>query len=245
MISPTGASASLGVPTSSVPNKTLGKDEFLQLLVTQLRNQDPLSPLQPYEFAAQLAQFSSVEQLTQLNDNVGQEIDATNLNAVLGKANLSSSLVGHDIAATGDQVSIPTSGAGRIRVNIAGTGGDGHLTLKDSSGTVVATRDLGSLAGGLQTLSLPSDLPPGVYTYDLTVDAAGGGTVAVTPYTIGRVQGVSFANGEIALNLGDMTVSLDALNEILSTTTATTTGAGAASAVPARLLHSIAGGLLR
>ncbi|MGH7741113.1 MAG: FLgD tudor-like domain-containing protein, partial [Candidatus Eiseniibacteriota bacterium] len=113
------------------------------------------------------------------------------------------------------------------------------------SGHVVTTRDLGTLPGGLQTLSLPGDLPSGVYSYDLTVSAAGGGTVAVTPYTLGRVQGVSFANGEISLNLGDMTVSLDALNEILSGTTATTTGAGTASVVPARLLQSIVGGLVR
>ena len=50
------------------PGGTLGKDEFLQLLVSQLRNQDPLNPAEPQEFAAQLAQFSSVEQLL----NIGQ-----------------------------------------------------------------------------------------------------------------------------------------------------------------------------
>jgi len=258
MINPTSASASLGVPTTAAPSNSIGKNEFLQLLVTQLKNQDPLSPLQPYEFAAQLAQFSSVEQLTQLNDNVGQEIDATNLNAVLGKANLSASLVGHEISATGNQVDVPVTGSAHIRVDIGGTGGEGHLTLRDANGTAVTTRDLGQLPGGLQTLTLPADLPPGVYSYDLQVNAAGGGAATVTTYTLGRVEGVSFDNGTISLNLGDFTVSLDALNEILpdlpSTTNPATPGTSTSSitsrprtpaGVPVGLLRSLAGGIVR
>ena len=56
-------------------NPDLGRDEFLQLLVAQLRNQDPTSPQEGHEFAAQLAQFSTVEQLTQLNATVAAQDD--------------------------------------------------------------------------------------------------------------------------------------------------------------------------
>ncbi|WP_052350323.1 flagellar hook assembly protein FlgD [Paenibacillus gorillae] len=53
------------------PNQTLGKDDFLKILVTQLANQDPMQPMQDKEFIAQMAQFTSVEQLTNMSTQLG------------------------------------------------------------------------------------------------------------------------------------------------------------------------------
>jgi flagellar basal-body rod modification protein FlgD len=63
-------------PTPSNPNGKMGKDEFLKLLVAQLKNQDPLNPADGQQMAAQLAQFSSVEQLQNANDTLAQIRDA-------------------------------------------------------------------------------------------------------------------------------------------------------------------------
>jgi len=68
----------------------LGKDSFLQLLVTQLRNQDPLQPMEDKEFIAQLAQFSSLEQLQNMNANLGYFMDLN----ILHQASL---LVGREV----------------------------------------------------------------------------------------------------------------------------------------------------
>ena len=78
----TAPAAPTGERTAPIPtNKKgdMGKDSFLQLLVAQLKNQDPLSPSDGKEMAAQLAQFSSVEQLVSANDTPGQIRDALKL----------------------------------------------------------------------------------------------------------------------------------------------------------------------
>jgi flagellar basal-body rod modification protein FlgD len=73
---PVGPTADRAALPPSNPKGALGKDAFLQLLVAQLKNQDPLAPQDGKEMAAQLAQFSSVEQLQNMNDAVAEIRDA-------------------------------------------------------------------------------------------------------------------------------------------------------------------------
>ncbi|MFD2670099.1 flagellar hook capping FlgD N-terminal domain-containing protein [Marinicrinis sediminis] len=73
------------------PKSTLGKDEFLQILVSQLANQDPMQPLQDREFIAQMAQFSSVEQIMNMSEELGK------LRQSMG---ISSDLIGKEISYT-------------------------------------------------------------------------------------------------------------------------------------------------
>lgn len=64
---PNYSAANVQSAATRQPTDTLGKDQFLSILVTQLRNQDPMQPLQDREFIAQMAQFTSVEQLMNMN----------------------------------------------------------------------------------------------------------------------------------------------------------------------------------
>jgi flagellar basal-body rod modification protein FlgD len=106
----TGISATDPYPTStstSTPAQPgeLGKDAFMRLLVNQMRNQDPLSPTDSQAFVAQLAQFSSLEQMQSLNDNiVGLAVLQQN-NALMAQLTQSSSLIGQEVRYTD-----PTSG---------------------------------------------------------------------------------------------------------------------------------------
>src|SRR5689334_1340354 len=102
----TTTSDGLSAATSSATgSKALGKDAFLQLLVTQLKNQNPLDPQDNSAFVAQLAQFSSLEGITTLNDTVSGI--AGNYNS--SQALQASSLVGRSVIAQTDKAVVDTS----------------------------------------------------------------------------------------------------------------------------------------
>lgn len=82
-------------------SSTLGKDQFLKILITQLQNQDPMQPMEDKEFIAQMAQFSSVEQLMNMSAQL------TALNQSLGSV---SGLIGKDITWTDAETKMPKSG---------------------------------------------------------------------------------------------------------------------------------------
>lgn len=203
--------------TGTKSSTTLGRNEFLKLLITQLRNQDPLNPQQPHEFAAQLAQYSSVEQLTQLNDAMTMQNSNTQLNALIGKTALGASLLGRTVIAAGNQVEITAGVPAQVRAEIGAQGGTAVVRVFDGSGREVAHRDVGVVKGGMRTLDGPADLPAGVYSYSVEVTATDGTTVNVTPYTTGVVDGLTFENGQIMLRLGGISVTLDSLSEVAPT----------------------------
>jgi flagellar basal-body rod modification protein FlgD len=213
-------------PASSgtASKKSLDKDAFMKLLVAQLSHQDPMSPLQPDQMAAQLAQFTSVEQLTQLNSAMATQTQAAQLATLSAQSSLSASLLGRQIEAVGDQVVVPSTGHAEVLVDVGGGGGKATLTLTDASGSTIATRDLGTLKPGSgQALTLPADLPPGKWTYSISVQGADGSSAPVTTYSSGVVTGVEFKNGDIVLQADGLEIPLANLVRIAPVTTSSNT----------------------
>lgn len=199
---------------TAASRESIGKDAFLKLLVTQLKNQDPTSTLQPHEFAAQLAQFSSVEQLTTLNAGISDIAAQGQLNTLMSQTAFSASLVGKDVVAQGDQVDIPTTGAGKVRLDVGTGGGDVEITLKDKNGHIVATRPLGRVEAGAHNVELPGDLPAGSYTYSVKCTGANGSDVPVRTFVTGQVSGVHFSSNGITLRVGNLEIPLSDLSEL-------------------------------
>jgi len=97
MISNIQSSTNAASSAATPPGDTLGKDAFMKLLVNQLKNQDPTSPADSSQYIAQLAQFSSLEQMQELNDNiVGLAVLQQN-NALMSQLTQSSSLIGQQV----------------------------------------------------------------------------------------------------------------------------------------------------
>ena len=202
-------------PATAKPARAeLGRDQFLHLLVTQLKFQDPLSPLAPDAFAAQLAQFSSVEQLTKLNETIASQQQDSTLRTLLDKTMLGASLIGRHIVAEGNDFTADSSGNGTIRVNVGAAGGKATLVLLDGNGVAVSSQAAGVVRGGSQIIKISTGLPAGTYHYRLDVESATGARVSAQTLTDGVVDGVVFEGGIVWLKVGNRKIQLDKLSEI-------------------------------
>ncbi|MBV7573587.1 flagellar hook assembly protein FlgD [Pseudomonas sp. PDM32] len=192
---------------SATGNKALGKDAFLQLLVTQLKNQNPLEPQDNGAFVAQLAQFSSLEGITTLNDTVSGL--ASNYNS--SQALQASSLVGRSVIAPGDKAVVDTTKSLSGTVVVPSAVASATLKITDSAGKTVRTIDLGSQKAGNASFiwdgknDAGETVPAGTYTFGATTTIDGKAVALITnlPATVNSVT-ISQTGGELMLNLAGL-----------------------------------------
>ncbi|MFI8373889.1 flagellar hook assembly protein FlgD [Pseudomonas helleri] len=199
------AAASKAVSGSS----SLGKDAFLQLLVTQLKNQNPLDPQDNTAFVAQLAQFSSLEGITTLNDTV----NSISGNFQSSQALQASSLVGRSvIVQTSEAYVDPASGkAFNGTVVVADANSTPTVTITNADGEVVRTLDLGTQQAGNSEFTWDGKndegvlLEKGSYTFT-AANKTDTGSTALTTYLPATVNSVTLSKtgGEIMLNLAGL-----------------------------------------
>ncbi|KAE9646167.1 flagellar hook assembly protein FlgD [Pseudomonas sp. PB103] len=197
----------LAAATNSATGKqALGKDAFLQLLVTQLKNQNPLDPQDNSEFVAQLAQFSSLEGITTLNSTVSGI--AGNYNS--SQALQASSLVGRSVIAQTDKAVVDTSKSLNGTVVVPASGAV-SLSIKDADGKVVRTIDMGNQTAGNAGFiwdgkdTSGAVAAAGTYTFTASATYDGKATSLVTylPATVNSVT-ISQTGGELMLNLAGL-----------------------------------------
>ena len=217
-----GVSSGTGNPVTGATQQkgTLGKDDFLKMLVSQLKNQDPMNPMDGTQFASQLAQFSTLEQLVQMNENFTTQQQQ---NTLTQQAGLGASMIGKEVTATGNQVVVGAAGTVSVPVELGGNAEKVTVTVKDGNGKTVATHDYLNVASGKQTFSFDAGLDAGSYSYEVTAQGTGGQSVPVTTYVHGVVDGVFFNQGQVYLRSGDLEIALDSLVEV-QTPTGSTTG---------------------
>ena len=149
----------LGVRTQEDVKKegnknTLGQEDFLKLMTTQLQNQDPFAPMDNGDFIAQMAQFSTVTGITEINSNL------TNLGSKLepNRVATAAQFLGHSVLVPGQVVSPDDKGEIHGVVDLPSYSNDVGLTFTNPSGEIVHTMNLGSNDRGLVGFSW-TDIP--------------------------------------------------------------------------------------
>ncbi|MBM3108532.1 MAG: flagellar hook assembly protein FlgD [Pseudomonas sp.] len=185
----------------------LGKDAFLQLLVTQMKHQNPLDPQENGEFVAQLAQFSSLEGMQTLNDSVAT-IGGAFLSSIALQA---SSLVGRNVVVETDKSVVDTSKEMKGSINLTSSSTLTTVGIYDSEGELVRTLDLGSQKGGKVDFTWDgkdSDgeiAPAGTYTFKAsgTIDGTAKAMTTNLPASVSSVT-MGGNGSEMMLNLAGL-----------------------------------------
>jgi flagellar basal-body rod modification protein FlgD len=223
----TGTSSTSGAGGGVLTGKEiLGKDDFLRILVTQLRNQDPLNPMEGTEFATQLAQFSSVEQLMQMGEQMARSTAATTELQLTAQTTLGASMVGRDVLLNSTTVTVEDGSDSRVVVELPSAAKNLAIEILGPDGKTLRTESFKDIPSGRQTLTLdPGDLAPGEYTYRVTATNAENKAITAQTYTIGRVEGMAFRGGVISLRVNGTLVPMLDVVEVMAT-------AGSATSLP-------------
>lgn len=195
------------VKDSAPKSNELGKDEFLNLLVAQLNNQDPLAPQDNGAFIAQLAQFSQVEGIGKLNTSMDSMVSGYQSSQALQ----ASSLVGRKVIIPTDKAVVDTSETFKASLVLPAASSNVYVNVYDSAGSMVNRVNLGQQAAGNVSFmwdgkdASGNTLPPGTYKFEAQA-TYGGETKGLYTMLPANVDSVTLGQngGELMLNLAGL-----------------------------------------
>ncbi|CAB3786571.1 Basal-body rod modification protein FlgD [Paraburkholderia ultramafica] len=194
------------------------QNTFLQLLVAQLKNQDPTNPMDSSQMTSQLAQISTVQGISQLNTS----LSSLSTQLAAGQQSQAALLIGSTVLAPGSSISVASGKASAFGVTLANSVSDLQVVVKNSAGTIVNTIDLGKQSAGTipvgwtPTDSAGNTLADGTYTITATGTINGQQATAttLTGATVESVVTQSSGTAGLVLSNGS-TVGLTSVAAIL------------------------------
>ena len=227
----TASAASGSTSKAGAAKEKLDQDlnRFLNLLVTQLKNQDPLDPMDANEFTSQLVQFASVEQQIYQNANLEKMLTIQQTNQVATMVDF----IGNTIESAGNEVPLengiakstyildPAAGQTPVANTIT-------ITVQDSAGVTVYTT-AGDVTPGQQEFvwdgknNTGTAQDPGLYTVIVSAKDRADDPINIKQTVFGRVTGAGAEEGAVQLYMGNVVTSLDRVLSISETKPATAT----------------------
>lgn len=192
------------------------QDKFLTLLVTQMRNQDPLNPMDNAAVTSQMAQLSTVTGVNQVNAT----LESLRGDLQANQTFQASSLIGHAVLATGNKMSLGESGAA-FGLNLERAADKVAVEIKDGAGRVVRTINMGAGVEGDSPATWDGKMddgtkaPVGSYSFSVRAEQAGSAVVS-SPLTYAMVESVSSGKNGVKLNLNnDTAIGMSDIRQII------------------------------
>lgn len=209
----TGSTSTTGTSSAtSTGSVAAQQDRFLKLLVTQMKNQDPLNPMDNAEITSQMAQLSTVTGIEKLNETLAAFTRAQAFQAV--------GMIGHYVLAPGEFVNL-SAGAGVGGFELASAADEVTVNIYDADGNLVRNLDMGKQSEGVAVFQWDGATNAGATaadgSYTFTVSATlDGETVQASSLAVGKVQSVLMDDVGPALSVQDMgLVDLNDVRQIL------------------------------
>lgn len=186
-----------------VGKKELDRNDFMRLFITQLQYQDPMKPMDSYEMASQLAQFSNMEATMKMSDNMEELLDyqkSQNNLQLLG-------LLGNDVLVSGNGVGVTDGKVGIAEFSLLEGAENPVIEIYDAADRLVRSIDLGYRAAGDYELTWDGkdlrgeQVEDGLYAYRIKALDEVGNEIEVDYKSSGRVTGIDFDSGEALLTL--------------------------------------------
>jgi flagellar basal-body rod modification protein FlgD len=214
-VSATAPSASAAPAKTTDPLSSLSSNfgDFLNLLLTQLQNQDPTSPMDANSFTNELVEFSSVEQQINTNTSLGQLIQLTQVADVTQ----SSAILGKQVTVQSTQIPLQ-NGTGTLEFT-APSAEPVSITVQDANGHTLQQTNVNA-AQGVNAWSWNGAnsngqmLPDGAYTVTVTGGPAGASPTAVPFTVVGTATGVTTQNNTVNLQLGALSVPFSSVTSV-------------------------------
>ena len=193
-------------------------DSFLQLLTSQLKNQDPLSPMDSTEFTNQLVQFAQVEQQINLNEGMTNVVGLTQQSIVTSAVNY----IGETIEAGSDKLPLQ-NGMARMAYGLGAESAKTTIVIRDLAGEIVYTEQ-GRTNAGVHELvwdgthsSTGGQLPDGTYSIETIAVPIGEDPVPTWTTAFGRVTGLTNVNGTTIMLMDQVAVPIDQILSVSET----------------------------
>jgi len=200
---------------SATAKKELGRDDFLTLLVAQLKHQDPLNPVKSTEFTSQLAQYSSLEQLFSIDQN----LESIKSGQDQGSGFQALDFIGKEVVAEGDMLSLEEGKTSMGRFNLDGVA-DCNVLIVDSNGYPVRKISLGSLKPGRHGFewdgrdSAGNMREAGIYGFEITAVTENGQILPVETQITGQVTRVNLEGPSPLLYVGEIPMPISQVIDI-------------------------------
>jgi flagellar basal-body rod modification protein FlgD len=190
---------------------------FLTLLTSQLKNQDPTSPLDPNQFTQQLVQMTGVQQQL-LSNQLLQQLVSQGGSGVASAVGL----IGKTVTADSPTAQL-TGGKATWSYDMSQQAVQARMTITDSTGALVWSGSAPDLSAGIHPFtwdgkdSSGAAVAPGTYTLSISAVDANGAAVTATPSVVGTVTSISQANGQTMLEVGGSQVPLSSISAVTTT----------------------------